>query len=177
MDPLDFQKVKIKCILKNKKFISISMLQEESCKIINLKLNDIFIPFGPELYNDKYIINLEFEKNNNLHNNYLSFIQSLENKIINKQFYSDINIDGYLINKTFYSSIKESKLGNILRSHLMGNTEIFILKKDGGKYNLDKENLKGVTANIEIGLKGIWINDNNYGFYWNINVIQITKFN
>ncbi len=172
MDPLNLNEYKIKCSLKNKKFITVEI---NSIQKIKFKLDNIYIPFGTEIYNDKYIVNLEFEKTINMHNNYITILQNLEKHILNKKFDSEINVDACIINKKFFSSIKESKLGNILRAHLTNSTEIFIAKKDGGKIDLDKSNLKGVTANIEIGLKGIWVNDENYGFYWNLHSIQVTK--
>ena len=175
MNPIEFQNTRLKCILKNKKFISI--FDNLTGKALKFKLENIFIPFGAELYNDKYVVNLEFEKTNNTHNNYISVIQSLEKNIMNNNFETEINVNGSIINKKFFTSIKDSKLGYILRTHLTKTTEIFILKKNDTKFDLDKENLKGVNANIEIGLKGMWINDESYGFYWNINSIQVTKFN
>jgi hypothetical protein len=173
MDPIDLKIYKIKCILKSKKFI---LLEIDSIQSIKFRLENIYIPFGVENYNDKYIVNLEFEKTINMHNNYISILQNLEKHISNKKFESEINVDACMINKNLCSSIKESKLGYILRAHLTNNTNIFISKKDGGKIELDKSNLKGVTANIELGLKGIWVNDESYGFYWNLHSIQIVKF-
>jgi hypothetical protein len=175
MNPIDFQNTKLKCILKNKKFISVS--DSLTGKSLKFKLENIFIPFGAELYNDKYVVNLEFEKTNNIHNNYISVIQSLEKNIINNNFETEINVNSNIINKNFFTSIKDSKLGNILRTHLTKTTEIFILRENGTKYDLDKENLKGSTVNIEIKLKGIWIVNESYGFYWDINSIHVTKFN
>jgi hypothetical protein len=174
MNPIELQNIKLKCILKNKKFISLS--DSLSGKTLKFKLENVFIPFGAELYNDKYVINLEFEKTNNVHNNYISIINSLEKNILNNNFETEINVNSCIINKKFLTSIKDSKLGFILRTHLTKTSEIFILKTNGEKYELDKENLKGVTSNIEVGLKGMWVNDETYGFYWNINSIQITKF-
>lgn len=175
MEPFEFQNIKLKCILKNKNFISSSI--SSTGKALIFKLKNIFLPFGVELYNDKYIINIEFLKTNNDHNNYFSIIQSLEKNIIDNNFESDTNVNMSISNKKFFSSIKNSQLGYILRSHITKTTEIFILKSNGTKYDLDKENLKHVNADIEISLKGIWINDESYGFYWNINSIQVIKFN
>jgi hypothetical protein len=174
MNPIELQNIKLKCTLKNKKFISI--IDNLNGKIIKFKLENIFLPFGVELYNDKYIINLEFEKTNNIHNNYISIINALEKNILNNNFETEINVNSCIINKKFLTSIKDSKLGYILRTHLIKTSEIFILKKNGEKFYLDKENLKGVISDIEISLKGIWINDEAYGFYWNIDTIQIKKF-
>ena len=171
MDPLQIRLIKLKCILKNKKFISIF----NSGNLLKINLENIYIPFGVEKYNDKLIVNLEFLDSSNIHNNYLSLLTNLEDKINKKDYESEVNIEAFIINKTFFSSIKQSKLGHLLRTHITDSTKIFILRKDSTKMELDKENLKGVTGNIEISLKGIWINDKTYGFYWNLNSIQITN--
>ena len=56
MDPLQIRLIKLKCILKNKKFISIF----NSGNLLKINLENIYIPFGVEKYNDKLIVNLEF---------------------------------------------------------------------------------------------------------------------
>lgn len=175
MDPIELNNKQIKCLPKNKKFISIILTYLS--QIIKIKLNNIFIPFGVEKFNNKNILNLEFDKNINTHNNYVSVLSSLENKINNKSYDTEINVESILVNKIFTTSLKESILGHILRTHITDSTEIFILKKDLSKMQIDKENLKGTNVNIELTLKGLWVNDEKYGLYWNINNIQITKFN
>ena len=175
MDPIELNNKQIKCLPKNKKFISIILTH--SSQIIKIKLNNIFIPFGVEKFNNKHILNLEFDKNINTHNNYISVLSSVENKINNKTYDTEINVESILINKLFTTSLKESILGHILRTHITDSTEIFILKKDLSKMPIDKENLKGTNVNIELTLKGMWVNDEKYGIYWNINNIQIIKFN
>jgi hypothetical protein len=82
-----------------------------------------------------------------------------------------------LNNKGILSIIKDSKLGHIIRTHLLKNTEIFILKKNGEKINLDHTNLTNSECDIKLDLKGIWLNDNNYGLYITIKSIKINKFN
>lgn len=183
MDPIELNNKTLKCLPKNKKFISIILTTlpninlTNSSPIIKIKLNNIFIPFGLEKFNNKHILNLEFDKNINTHNNYISVLTSLENKIINKTYETEINVESNLVNKSFTKSIKDSILGFILRTHLSDSTEIFILKKDLSKMPIEKENLKGTNVNIELTLKGLWINDEKYGLYWNVNNIQIIKFN
>ena len=66
-------------IKKNKKFINIL----EDTHQIRLTLNNVLLPFGTEKYNDKNIINIELEKDNNIHNNYISMLDSIENKVKN----------------------------------------------------------------------------------------------
>lgn len=175
MDPIELNNKQIKCLPKNKKFISIIL--NNSSQIIKIKLDNIFIPFGVEKFNNKLVLNLEFDKNINTHNNYISVLSSLENKINNKTYATEINVESVLVNKVFTSSLKESILGSILRTHITDSTDIFILKKDLSKMPIDKENLKGTNVNIELTLKGLWVNDEKFGLYWNINNIQIIKFN
>ncbi len=172
-DIIELNSKELKCVLKNKKFINVFCPLET----IRIKLENIFIPFGVETYNNKYILNIEFENKSNIHNNYLSTLTNLENKIINKIYKTEVNIESCLVNKKFITSLKPSVLGNILRTHISDTTNIYILKKDSSKMQLDKENLKGTSVNIELTLKGIWINDETYGFYWNVGNVQIIKFN
>jgi hypothetical protein len=172
-DIIELNSKDLKCVLKNKKFINVFCPLET----IKIKLENVFIPFGIEKYNNKYILNIEFEKISNMHNNYLSTLTNLENKIINKKYGTEVNIESVLVNKKFISSLKPSILGNILRTHISDSTDVFILKKDSSHMSIDKENLKGTNINIELTLKGIWINDDTYGFYWNVGKTQIIKFN
>ena len=172
-DIIELNSKELKCVLKNKKFINVFCPLET----IRIKLENIFIPFGVETYNNKYILNLEFEMKSNTHNNYISTLSNLEKKIINKSYQTEVNIESCLVNKKFLTSLKPSILGNILRTHISDTTKIYILKKDSSKMQLDKENLKGTNVNIELTLKGIWINDDTYGFYWNVGKTQIIKFN
>ena len=172
-DIIELNSKELKCVLKNKKFINVFCPLET----IRIKLENVFIPFGVETYNNKYILNIEFETKSNIHNNYISTLSNLENKIINKIYQTEVNVESCLVNKKFISSLKPSVLGNILRTHISDSTDIYILKKDSSKMQLDKDNLKGTNVNIELTLKGIWINDETYGFYWNVGNVQIIKFN
>ena len=171
-DIIDLNSNNLKCVLKNKKFINVYCPLET----IRIKLENVFIPFGVEKYNNKYILNIEFEKSN-IHNNYISTLSNLENKIINKKYSTEVNIESCLVNKKFLTCLKPSILGHILRAHISDLTDIFILKKDSSHMSIDKENLKGTNVNIELTLKGIWINDDSFGFYWNVGNVQIIKFN
>lgn len=163
---------KLKCVLKNKKFINIL----EETQQIKMTLNNVFLPFGTEKYNDKNIINLELEKLNNTHNNYISIISSIEEKIKNKNIDLDINCLQHLTNKIFFPTLKTSKLGYLLRTHLLSSTNIYILKKNNDKLIIDGSNLTNATCDISLLLKGIWITDANYGLYWEIQSIRVASF-
>lgn len=165
---------KITCTIKNKKFLN--CLSND--RTIRLNLVNIYLPFGKENYNNKEIVNIELIKTNNTHNNFISSLTSLENRIKNKNFDCDVNVLQLLINKTFLPTIKESKLGYILRTHLNAQTEIYIEKKNKTKFLVTSENLKSTECDINLVLKGIWINNDvsTYGLLWDIIDIKINKF-
>lgn len=155
---------KIQFQVKNKAFVNV--LSEN--KKIKFSLNNILIPFGVEIYNSKEIVNIEIQPKNNESYNYISIIESIENKIINSKL--DI-----LKNKNLITSIKDSKYGKILRTHLINDPEIFIKSKTDTKINLMKTNLKNSESNVNISLKGIWIKDESYGLYWSLSCCEIIK--
>jgi hypothetical protein len=145
--------------------------------ILNFNIELCNIPFGLESYLNKNIINIELLNTNNIHHNIISKIQSLENSISSQSYISEINVKQNLSNKTFSKSLKESKLGFILRTHPKTNIETYIKKKDLTKMFIDINNIGNTTSNIEVFVKGVWMNDTSYGLYWGINYIQIVKFN
>ena len=87
-----------------------------------------------------------------------------------------LNCHQNLINKIFLPTFKKSKLGYLLRTHLLSNTEIYILKKNNDKLLIDSSNLNNSTCNLSLLLKGMWITESNYGLYWEINSIQVLSF-
>lgn len=142
---------------------------------ILIDLNNVILPFGSEIYNDKLILNIELE-NDNINNNILSKLEKLEQNI------QSVNIDMLHINKNLIltkglnSVIKPSKLGHIIRTHLAKNTDIFILKKNGEKMIIDHNNLTNSVCDIKLYIKGIWLTNNNYGLYITVQSIKINKF-
>ena len=54
--------------------------------------------------------------------------------------------------------------------------EIYIKKKDQSKMFIEKSNIINTTSNVEIYLKGIWVNDTSYGIYWGVDYVEISKF-
>jgi hypothetical protein len=145
-------------------------------KNIEIILENVYIPFGSEKYNDKFIVNFELE-NTNLNNNIISKLISLENNIKNGDIiFSNIN-KNIILSKGLTPTIKNSKLGHIIRTHLLKNTEIFITKKNGDKLILDHNNLQSANCDAILNLNGLWISENNFGLYITIKSIKITKFN
>ena len=171
---MDLEKIgKLKCVMKNQKFISVSA----NDKNVSFILNNVNVPFGLEKFFDKEIINIELLDNNNDHNNIMSQLYSIDSKIKNKIFSSEINVRQMLTGKDFISVIKQSKLGNILRTHPTSNCESYIQKKDGEKFLVSLCNVKNTTCDVKITLKGIWIKNDTYGLYWTMSNINIKSFN
>ena len=155
---------KLQLQIKNKTFINV--LTDN--KKIKFTLNNVVIPFGVEIYNQKEIVNIEIQPKNNELYNYISIIESIENKIKT----STIDI---LKNKNLIPTIKDSKYGKILRTHLSNDPEIYIKSKSDSKINLMKTNLKKSESNVTISLKGIWLKDESYGLFWSLSVCEIIK--
>lgn len=156
-----------------KKFIPIAF----EGKQLKMKLTNIFLPFGPEPYNGKTILNIEFGKNNE-HNNNLSVLDALETRAQNKEFKCEPQVKNMLQDKQFTKSIKMGKNdGMLLRTHLLKSAEVYIKKKDGGKMEIDPINLKKTTCDIEVALGGIWENGDNYGLYFTASDVCIKEFN
>lgn len=155
---------KIQFQIKTKTFINV--LSDN--KKIKFNLNNIVIPFGVEIYNQKEIVNIEIQPKNNESYNYISIIESIENKVKNSKL-------DMIKNKNLITSIKDSKYGKILRSHLIPDPEIYIKSKSNAKINLMKTNLKNYESNVIVSLKGIWIKDDSYGLLWSLSDCEIIK--
>lgn len=158
---LNINKKFINVVKCNKKFYNIFY----NTNLIEIDIKNVFIPFGIEKFNNKMILNIELLELNET-NNIISKIESIENEISNN-----------FTNLGLIRCIKKSKLGYLLRTHITKSTECYILKKDNTKFNIDIINIKNSECNIKLKIKGIWINENNYGLYITIDDININKFN
>ncbi len=134
-------------------------------KNIVIHLDNVLIPFGVEKYNDKLLLNVELI-DDNINNNIISKLESIEK-----------NLYKFLPNLGLTTSIKKSKLGNIIRTHLTKTTEIYILKKNNEKMPIDESNLQNSECEMNLEIKGLWLTENNYGLYITIKTIKINKFN
>jgi hypothetical protein len=156
-----FNKNFMRCLINNQNY--------------TLNIPNVFLPFGGEKFNDKIIINIELD-NQNTHNNVVSKLDSIDNKITEKQICADTASQYIMNSRGYIKSLKQSKCGYIQRTHLTKNTEIYIEKKDSSKMFIEYTNLEKSYCDVEIQLKGIWIAENNYGLYWIINKIKVLKF-
>lgn len=150
--------------IKNKNFINVLF----ETKKIKFELNGVVIPFGVEIYNSKEIVNVEIQPKDNVQYNYISEIESLENKIKESKLQ-------VLKDKNFIPTFKESKYGKILRTHLISDPEIYIKTKNDSKMTLAKTNIKNTISNVKLSLKGIWLKDDSYGLYWSLSECEIIK--
>jgi hypothetical protein len=162
----------VTCILNTNKFGTLTFNKNA----IYITLTNILLPFGCEKFNDNLILNIELE-NNNINNNILSKLENLEENLKNQKLNSNLQTTNNIKNKGFVSMLKKSKLGNIIRTHILKNSEIFIKKKDGEKMIIDYTNLQNTNCNINALIQGFWINNNTYGLYIIVNNIEVLKFN
>jgi hypothetical protein len=162
---------KINLFYSTSKFYPITYLD----KSIDINISEVFIPFGTEKFNDKLILNIELEEKNT-NNNIISKLQSLEHNLSKLDIITNLQTKNLLKNKGLYQIIKKSKLGYIIRTHILKNTKIFIKTKNGGKLDVDPINLKGATCIIKAHIKGCWVTDNTYGLYIILDEVEIIKF-
>ena len=73
--------------------------------------------------------------------------------------------------KKFVKNMRETGSGEM--------EEIYIEKKDKSKFLITSDNLKNSECDINLTLKGIWINNdiNSYGLLWEATDIKVNKFN
>ena len=136
---------------------------------IKIKMNNVYVPFGYESYNGKYILNFEINpEKNNYHYNLYAYLKAFEDEMkdINKIRIDDIS------GKEYFASIKESKAGYMMRAYISGNTEIYGYNK-GEKILLTSDNIKNFFCNIELELGSLWINKNMYGVLWYVKKIEV----
>lgn len=125
------------------------------------------MPFGIERYNNKDIINLEFDTNMNDGHNYIAMMKHCDkifSKIqesgarMQKKFIEDIQ------DKYYITSLKERDLGKVHhRCHVKKGTNIDII--------LD-EKYKESDIYAEIEMENIWISKDMFGIVWMITKID-----
>jgi len=139
-----------------------------------ISIENIVIPFGYELYNKKYILNLKLNITNNHHYNILSTILAFENEIANINNYTDKDIIQDIEGKEYFHNLKQDE--HFIRTYVIGTPNIYA-NINGIKTSLTHNDIKKTIANVEIELGTFWITDNNYGILWFIKNIQIIKKN
>ena len=141
-------------------------------KEFTIKTPFIKLPFGYELYNNKYLLNMELytvDKNNKMYN-FHCIIKHMETLVEEKA-----KTMKELKNKNFVSSLKTRKFP-ILRTHLKMNKYVTANIVDMKKNLLSIKDLKKNTYGyFDIILKELWIHKDDYGIIWIVRECMITK--
>ena len=137
---------------------------------ITFILNNVFIPFGFEIYNKNEILNIELKhKQNNDHHNIYVFLLNLEKNIKNA-IKSNFFVNNDIKSKIFHSTLKEKDNNVLVRSYSFGKKEIF--KKINTK-KFPTNDIKGKRVNVEIEIRTLWITCEEYGILYNIKNIEV----
>lgn len=137
-----------------------------------IKLNGVFLPFGPEYFNKKQILNIELSPTkSNVHNNLCSLLSALENDFKNKAIcHNQLSKD--IEGLTYHSFLKTNKKNILMRTYMSTNPDIYAMIA-GFKENVTQSNLKGAHCNIELELGTLWMNDKNFGIIWYVKDVHI----
>ena len=147
-------------INKNKTYYLI--LDKVTKKKIRINMMNVRIPFGYEKYGDGYILNLEIDPKDDVHNTYYKCIGEFESELKGKA------ID----DKEYIGNMRESKEGYIVRTHIRGYPEIYSMFGDY-KNLMTSRDLKHSFANVVLELEQIWTTDDKYGLLWGVKEIEI----
>lgn len=147
-------------------------------ELIKLDSPTMIIPFGPETYNYKEIVNLEFtekDKNNDMYN-FFSLICSvdsfLERLSREKELQDKVNLPAKLkqsiAGKQYLSCIRPrpSKFDPLLRTHLQTKGKQIETLVSDGKNTLSIYNTKNKKVRVRIHVGSIWHSTHNFGINW-----------
>lgn len=163
---------------RNKKTGNYTILKKgKEVKRVSLNINDVYLPFGREYYNDKLLLNGIIQGSTNYNRNNIITLQRI---IETFKKLKDTEVGEYkynLNNKTFFSFLKETNDDNEkynLRLYIKYGTKVTHLQYIG---ELDYDNLKGKKCNLNIELGSLWINETTSQYGINIYVTHITIIN
>ena len=146
------------------KFYQINVKENESFTNLKIKLNNCYIPFGIEEYNNKYIVNFEVDNNEE----FVKLVRLIEKKLNELLETNEV----FELKSVFH---KKSKYNLLCKSHIKKNDNSFISKyllnnKETSIFDLKKQS----KYNIDAEISGIWIYKKTYGLY--INIIKISNY-
>jgi hypothetical protein len=154
------------------------LLFNEDNTLIKFTLNNVFLKFGIEKYNNNHILNIYVNKNddNNEYNKIIDIV-GIESKVKNTQK-SIIDSRRYNIEGKGYKSsltdIKEyGKDITSVRTYMNHNAEI-LFPGAFCSVGFDSD-ISGYIADIEITVKNVWITDNNFGLIIYTDKIKLIK--
>jgi hypothetical protein len=137
---------------------------ENKLVLICIKIDNIYLPFNYQKYNNKYYLNAEVLKLDNNYNKIINLILDFENKFID--YINKMDIKELICNKKFISTIKYRErcihlkmMLNINNNNLYLNTDIDISK-------LKNVHSKNKKYNIVINPHIFWIRNDEYGIIY-----------
>jgi hypothetical protein len=145
-----------------------------STKNITLKLTDVCFPFGRELFNNKSICNIEFDKETNK--------KAYENLVVLSAAFENLKAStgtSYKYNITdktfcpFMRKVSQNSDTNtyIVRTYLKYETPIVNTRFVGLHSENDLCNKTAKEVNLEVG--SLWVNETQYGIIIYINDITL----
>jgi hypothetical protein len=155
-------------IFKRNKTTGNYSIYDNNSKRIQLTINNVFLPFGLETYNDSDVLNLQLSDKNNYQHNNIIILKDIDDKLElladenpyltldDLEYYHILREDVYKKDKKDKKDIKKY----LMRSYLKKGVSI-THKQLFGTY--DKRNLKSKFCNIVIELGSLWKNDKSYG--------------
>lgn len=146
-------------------------------KKINLTLKSVNIPFGPEKYEGRTILNIEIPtiKNHKMSTYYYNTQVCLER--FDNEFSDKLNIHGIdLGERTYIRNYRESEKGYIIRTY-MKNPELYTTSIPNlfgeEKTYVSPKDLKRTVSNVELELGVLWTTATHYGIVWYVKSVEV----
>ena len=135
-------------------------------KLLELQVNNCYLPFGIEEYNNKYLINFEVDISSEFH----KLIRKLESKLNELVEIVDCPLE---LKSVFH---KKPKYKLLCKAYIKKTNNTFISKyllnnKETSIFDLEK----GKKYNLELVISGIWIFKNTIGIYIHLKKISISN--
>lgn len=150
-------------------------IYDSDAKRIQLRICNVYIPFGVEYYNRSNVMQIHLASNNNYHHNTILLIKDYDTKLgcatigphgedlIKLTYYGIIN-DVTDTNKCTTYRIRTYLKTGVRITHARGDN-----KKDYGHDDVVKK-----RCNVDIELGSFWMNATNYGCTVYVSSIEIT---
>lgn len=177
-----------KFILKrNKKTGNYTILKKgRQVTRVKLNINDVYLPFGREYYNDKLLLNGIINNNTNYNNNTIITLQRIIDTFVALKDTESGKFKYNISDKKFFSFLKEIKADNEcndskedttielktynLRGYIRYGTKVTHIKHVG---ELEYDQLKGKMCNLTVELGSLWVNNTTSQYGINIYVTHI----
>ena len=170
MDKLDIKLMPYKKINKIKKY----HILDSNNHIFKFKINDVYTPFGPEISNNQYRLNIGFT-NKDINKNNIEFIDNIK---LYENFFNEFN--DFKNYKLHSNIIDRNKYGIIIRCHLKTYKNNIITPLNYRDNNIIKKNLwsefdKSYSLDIEYTFDSLWINEDEKTYGISIQILSILQ--